>query len=102
MTAITRRNFTALALGAAAGRLSGAASIDETLRARCQSRGIPAAVASVAGPDKTLYTGAIGRRDCSGPAVTANSIFSIASMTKAITTTSALQLVERGQLKLDE
>ena len=102
MTVITRRSFTALTLGAAAGRLSGAASIDETLRTGRESRHIPAAAAAVAGPDKMLYTGAFGRRDSSGPAVTADSIFAIASMTKAITTTAALQLVEQGKLKLDE
>jgi len=56
----------------------------------------------VATADKTLYSGAFGTRDSSGAAVTADSIFAIASMTKAITTTAALQLVEQGKVKLNE
>ena len=34
--------------------------------------------------------------------MTMDTVFAIASMTKAITATAAMQLVERGQLKLDE
>ena len=49
-----------------------------------------------------LYSGAFGTRDSSGAPVTADSIFAIASMTKAITTVAALQLVEQGKVKLDE
>ena len=49
-----------------------------------------------------LYSGAFGTRDSSGVPVTADSIFSIASMTKAVTTVAALQLVEQGKVKLDE
>ena len=57
----------------------------------------------VANGKTVLYSGAFGTRDAaSGMPVSAHSIFSIASMTKAITTTAALQLVERGKLKLDE
>ena len=55
-----------------------------------------------ASADKILYSGAFGTRDSSGVPVTADSIFRIASMTKAITTTAALQLVEQGKVKLDE
>ena len=56
----------------------------------------------VASEKKTLYSGAFGHRDSSGAPVAANSIFAIASMTKAITTTAALQLVEQGKAGLDE
>jgi methyl acetate hydrolase len=34
--------------------------------------------------------------------MTMDTVFAIASMTKAITATAAMQFVERGQLKLDE
>jgi CubicO group peptidase (beta-lactamase class C family) len=52
---------------------------------------------------RILYTGAFGTRDAaSGEAVTPDSIFAIASMTKAITSVAALQLVEQGRLSLDE
>ncbi len=53
--------------------------------------------------DKVTYTGAFGKRDgSSGIDVTADSIFRIASMTKAITTTAAMQLVEQGKVSLTE
>jgi CubicO group peptidase (beta-lactamase class C family) len=52
---------------------------------------------------KITYTGAFGQRDSkSGLAVTPESIFSIASMTKPVTSVAAMQLVEQGKLKLDE
>jgi len=51
---------------------------------------------------KTLYSGAFGVRDSSGTPVTVDSIFSIASMTKAVTTVAALQLVEKDEIGLDE
>jgi len=56
---------------------------------------IPAAVAIVATATQTLQTAAHGPVD-------EDTLFAIASMTKAITTTAALQLVERGALPLDE
>ena len=57
----------------------------------------------VATADRTTYSGAFGKRDSSsGIDVTPGSIFRIASMTKAITSVAALQLVERGTLNLDE
>ena len=68
-----------------------------------QRRGIPTVVAMAANGHSILYSGAFGMRDeASKIPVNVNSIFSIASMTKAITTTAALQLVEQGKLKLDE
>lgn len=105
MSLINRREFggAALALGVQTGNLSGAAGLDETLRAALKQRRIPAAVAMVATAGKTTYTGAFGKRDsASGVDVTPDSIFRIASMTKAITSTAAMQLVERGTLELDE
>jgi methyl acetate hydrolase len=52
---------------------------------------------------KITYTGAFGKRDSkSGVAVTPESIFMIASMTKPVTSVAAMQLVEQGKLKLDE
>jgi CubicO group peptidase (beta-lactamase class C family) len=50
-----------------------------------------------------LYSGAFGKRDAdSGIDVTPDSIFAIASMTKAITSTAAMQLVELGKVTLEE
>lgn len=55
---------------------------------------IPDAVAMVARTEEELYRGSHGEAEV-------DTIFAIASMTKAITTTAAMQLVERGQLSLD-
>jgi CubicO group peptidase (beta-lactamase class C family) len=50
-----------------------------------------------------LYEGAFGKRDLAkGTDMTPDSVFWIASMTKALTATAAMQLVEQGKLKLDE
>lgn len=106
---ISRRQFEGIALGAATaglGRLraesDGSQAMDEILRTGMQRRGIPAMVGMVANGHSILYSGAFGVRDAeSQMPVNLESLFSIASMTKAITTTAALQLVEQGKLKLD-
>ena len=57
----------------------------------------------VADSKRALYQGAFGTRDAdSGMLVKLDSIFAIASMTKAITSLAALQLVERKKVTLDE
>jgi methyl acetate hydrolase len=96
-----------LLLGTQAQRLFGASAssgaIDRTLREGIERRKIPCVTAMVASQDKILYSGAFGKRDSvSGVDVQPDSIFQIASMTKAITSVAAMQLVERGKLKLDE
>src|ERR1700689_3367260 len=94
---ISRREFGGLTamLGALAGRRLGAATrvskLDDTLRSGIAQRNLPAAVGMVASERSVLYSGAFGIRDASGVPVNADSIFSIASMTKAITTVAALQ-----------
>jgi methyl acetate hydrolase len=104
MSPISRREFCgAITLGAGVGIVSGASGIDETLRASVKRRKIPAAVAMVATAEKTTYTGAFGKRDSAAVAdLLPDSIFRIASMTKAVTSVAAMQLVEQGKLKLDE
>jgi CubicO group peptidase (beta-lactamase class C family) len=52
---------------------------------------------------EVIYQGAFGKRDLSkDDPMTADSVFWIASMTKAITTAAGMQLVEQGKLSLDE
>ena len=101
---ITRRQFnTAAAMAASATRLSSATSLDETLRTGITRRGIPTVVAMVAEADRIVYRGAFGIRDkLSRKPVTIDSLFDIASMTKAVASVAAMQLVEQGTLKLDE
>lgn len=75
---------------------------DEIL-ARAVERGdVFNVVAVAATADGILYQGAFGKRFVgSGDDVALNSIFRIASMTKAITSVAAMQLVEEGALSLD-
>ncbi len=108
MLSFTRRQFAGLlaSLGAQPGRLFGAGSagnMDAVLRTGIERRGIPAVAAIVATANGIAYSGAFGTRDSSsGVAVGIDSIFSIASMTKAITSVAAMQMVEQGKVKLDE
>jgi methyl acetate hydrolase len=106
MFTFTRREFggAILALGGSATKLAASStSIDETLRTGIATRNIPAVAAAAATATETFYSGAFGKRDgSSGMDVRPDSIFAIASMTKAITTTAAMQLVERGIIQLDE
>lgn len=105
---ITRREFggwmavLGSQAGVARGATGGSAKIDDTLRSGIDRRNIPAAVGMAANGHSILYTGAFGTRDSLGVPLAADSIFAIASMTKAITTVAALQLVEQGKVQLDE
>lgn len=77
--------------------------IDSLLEEAVQTGDIPGVVAVAATADGVLYQGAFGRRAVDSPvAMTTDSVFWLASMTKAITSTAAMQLVERGRLHLDE
>ena len=78
------------------------AQIDHRLQAaadRGDVSGVVAMATTAAGP---VYQGAFGRRALpDGAAMTPDTVFWIASMTKAITSAAAMQLVERGKLSLD-
>src|SRR6202048_4308909 len=77
--------------------------IDQILRQKCEAKEIPGVVAIAATGNEAIYQGAFGKRDLSKDALmTANSVFWIASMTKAITAAAGMQLVEQGKLSLDE
>jgi CubicO group peptidase (beta-lactamase class C family) len=76
--------------------------IDRVLTTAIDRGDVPGAVAMAATADGVVYEGAFGRRALpDGAAMTADSVFWIASMTKAITSTAAMQLVEQGRLSLD-
>lgn len=78
------------------------AQIDEVLRKTSDAKEIPGVVAIAASGGDVLYQGAFGKRDLSKPdAMTTDSVFWIASMTKAVTSAGAMQLVEQGKLSLD-
>jgi methyl acetate hydrolase len=79
------------------------AQIDQLLRQKADAREIPGVVAIAATGNETIYQGAFGKRDLSkDDAMTLDSVFWIASMTKAVTTAAAMQLVEQGKLTLDQ
>lgn len=64
---------------------------------------IPGAAAVVTDASETLYEGAFGLRAQGQPApMTLDTVMWIASMTKPLVGTAAMQLVEQGKLKLDE
>jgi methyl acetate hydrolase len=76
--------------------------IDAVLREAAESGEVPGVVAMAATDRGLLYEGAVGRRalDRAEP-MTLDSVFRIASMTKAITSVAAMQLVEQGKLALE-
>ena len=77
--------------------------IDKSLHAAVAARDIPGLVAMAASADSLLYEGAFGLRGSGADArMSTDTIFRIASMVKLLTSVAAMQLVERGRLKLDE
>jgi CubicO group peptidase (beta-lactamase class C family) len=78
------------------------ASIDKLLTQATESKAMPGIVAVAATGKGIVYEGAFGKRELGKDApMTVDSVVWIASMTKAITGTAAMQLVERGKLSLD-
>jgi methyl acetate hydrolase len=78
------------------------AQIDQLLRQKSDAKELPGVVAMAANSKEVIYQGAYGKRDLSkDDAMTADSVFWIASMTKAITAAGAMQLVEQGKLSLE-
>lgn len=64
--------------------------------------GLPGAVALVADRDGVRFVEAFGHADATtGTEMEVDTVFQIASMTKAIVSAGAMQLVERGKLDLD-
>lgn len=77
--------------------------LDATLQHAVQTREVPGVVAMAANDQGVLYQGAFGKRVLpDGADMTLDTVFWIASMTKAITATAAMQLVEQGRLTLDQ
>ena len=69
-------------------------NIDELLRGASERGEVAGVVAMAATREAVLYEGAFGRRGLpDGAAMSLDTVFWIASMTKAITSTAAMQLV---------
>jgi len=78
-------------------------SVDDVLQAAVDAGDVPCVVAMAGDRDGVIYEGAAGERmPGSGEMVGPDTMFRIASMTKMVATVAALQLVERGELDLDD
>src|SRR5215469_5651794 len=76
--------------------------IDRVLKEATERGDVPGVVAMAATRDGPVYEGAFGKRALpDGAVMTPDTEFWIASMTKAVTSTAAMQLVEQGRLALD-
>jgi len=78
---------------ATAAEKSNLSEIDAVLRSAVARKAVPGVVAIVANAGGVVYSHATG--------YDANAIFSIASMTKPVTSVAIMQLVEAGKVKLD-
>src|SRR5579859_5927163 len=79
------------------------ARIGETLKADIEAGRIPGAVIAIARHGKLVALDAYGWRDkAAGVAMTVDTIFNIASMTKPMTTVGALMLYEQGKILIGE
>ena len=80
-----------------------ATGVDQLLHRAVGAGDAAGIVALAADENGVIYEGAFGKRAAGGHAeMTLDTVFWIASMTKAITSVAALQLVEQGQVSLDE
>jgi CubicO group peptidase (beta-lactamase class C family) len=94
----------AASVGMAQAQTSPASTaIDASLRGAVERKDVPGVVALVVNRERVLYQGAFGVADvASGRPLTADALFRIASMTKAVTSVALMQLVEQGRLGLDD
>jgi methyl acetate hydrolase len=77
------------------------AAIDALLRAAVADREVPGAVAAVSDRQRTVMLAAAGEA-ADGRAMSTDTVFRVASMTKLVTAVAVMTLVEQGQLSLDD
>jgi methyl acetate hydrolase len=78
-------------------------AVDELLQEAVAAGVAPGVVATAADAYGVIYEGAAGRRSADeDDPVGADTLFRIASMTKALASVAALQLIERGELDLEQ
>lgn len=77
-------------------------NVDALLRTATEADDVPGVVAAATDRNGLIYEGGFGSRVLGQPAeMTPDTVVWIASMTKALTGTAAMQLVEQGKLSLD-
>jgi len=78
-------------------------NVETVFKQAVDSKKMPGVVVAAATDKGTLYESAFGKREIGKDTpMTIDTIVWIASMTKAITGTAAMQLVEKGKLSLDQ
>jgi methyl acetate hydrolase len=79
------------------------AALDTSLRSAVERKDVPGVVVLVTDRKGVLYENAFGVADvATGRPLKTDALFRIASMTKPITTTALMQLVEQGKIGLDD
>jgi methyl acetate hydrolase len=82
---------------------AGKTAISQTLAAAVSRGDTPGVVALVVDREGVIYEGAAGKADVAhNVAMPVNAIFSIASMTKPVTSVAIMMLLEQGKLELDD
>src|SRR5262245_6577751 len=77
--------------------------LNQRLQAAVDRGDVPGVVAIAADRNRVIYSGAFGLRDAGHrQAMTTDTIFRIASMTKPVTSAALMQLVEQGHVGLDD
>jgi methyl acetate hydrolase len=87
----------------AAAAQPSAGTLDGVLRKSVEDKAVVGVVAMATDRKGPFYQGAFGAADAAtGRALTTDALFRIASMTKAIASTAAMQLIEQGRVGLDD
>jgi CubicO group peptidase (beta-lactamase class C family) len=77
--------------------------VDQVLKQAAEAKEVPGVVAMAATDNGVMYEGAFGKREPGkDESMTLDSVVWIASMTKAITATAAMQLMEQGKITLEQ
>jgi methyl acetate hydrolase len=93
----------ALAQDRTQDRTRASALIDQKLREAVDRKDVPGVVALVTDRKGVIYQGAFGVADvATGQPLKPDALFRIASMTKPVTSTAAMQLIEQGKFTLDD
>jgi CubicO group peptidase (beta-lactamase class C family) len=75
--------------------------VDDFLSSERVASGIPGLAIVIVGGDQIVHTAAFGVADGAGRAVTADTPFVLASLSKAFTAMCVMQLVDAGRIELD-